>query len=85
MHARGHIPALNRRRKAEDNFVLVSPITTEPNVHKEVWSPLDFDKKYLELAQLFLDREDTDKAANVACPHSASKINECPPSLRPFF
>ena len=54
----GHIPALNRRRRAEDNFVLVSPKTREPNVHKAVWSPLDFDKKYLELAELFLDRMD---------------------------
>jgi hypothetical protein len=48
----GHIPALNRRRRTEDNVRLMADNSVDSiNVHKEVWSPFDFDKKYLELAQ----------------------------------
>jgi hypothetical protein len=34
-----------------------------PNVRREVWSPLEFDKKYMELAATFLKDDDADGAA----------------------
>jgi hypothetical protein len=59
------LKAIWRRRRREDNPTR----NAEPyphNVHKEIWSPLDFDKKYLDLAQRFLENDendDKDKAA----------------------
>jgi hypothetical protein len=51
------------RRRRMDAKIEEVRTSLPPNVHREVWSPFDFDKKYLELADRFLEDDDTDKAA----------------------
>ncbi len=53
---------LNQRRRKEDAKFEVTEDIRANNLHREVWSPLDFDKKYLELAKDFL-KDDDDKIA----------------------
>ena len=61
--------ALNLRRRKTDVKVEVSddqfPKSVHdqfPNIQKDVWSPLDFDRKYTELARELLG-DYTDEAA----------------------
>lgn len=62
---RRHAPdeQLNMRRRKDDAKFETTQEDNPANLKREVWSPLEFDKKYLEIAERFLNDEDTDKAA----------------------
>ena len=54
---------LNMRRRKHDARFEPTQNDRPNNLTREVWSPLNFDKEYLDLAQKFLNEDEPDKAA----------------------